>query len=298
VSHQRRTRSTIGIVSVLVSIWLVLGFIANRPEQGSSGGKESGVLHIDSSKPSGTNSVLPVLSEEHPPGPADIPRIENRAFRVGEHLAFEIVYGPINAGTATMSIPDTQWVRGRPCYHVVTTAESNAFFDSFFKVRDRVETFIDVEGIFPWKFEKRIREGKYREDRTVDYDQMNGRVISNNKDTLTVAPFIQGVLSSFYYVRTVPLKVGKSFDIDSYGDGKVYPIKVLVHKKDRVRVPAGTFDCIVVEPVMRVKGIFNRKGRMAIWLTDDEQKIPVLMKSKIIIGSIDARIKSIKTTAE
>ncbi len=197
-----------------------------------------------------------------------------------------------------MSIPDTQWVRGRPCYHVVTTAESNTFFDSFFKVRDRVETFIDVEGIFPWKFEKNIREGKYREDRTVDYDQLNGRVISNNKDTLRVSPFIQGVLSSFYYVRTVSLKVGKSFDIDSYGDGKVYPIKVLVHKKDRVRVPAGTFDCIVVEPVMRVKGIFNRKGRMAIWLTDDEQKIPVLMKSKIIVGSIDARLKYIKTTTE
>jgi len=298
MSHQRRTRSTIGIVLVLGSIWIVFGFIANRSEQGLSEGKDSGILYADSSKSSGTDSVPPVLSEEQPPGATDIPRIENRAFRVGEHLVFEIVYGPIKAGTATMSVPDTQWVRGRPCYHVVTTAESNTFFDSFFKVRDRVETFIDVEGIFPWKFEKRIREGKYREDRTVDYDQMNGRVISNNKDTLRVSPFIQGVLSSFYYVRTVPLKVGKSFDIDSYGDGKVYPIKVLVHKKDRVRVPAGTFDCIVVEPVMRVKGIFNRKGRMAIWLTDDEQKIPVLMKSKIIIGSIDARLKSFETKTD
>ena len=102
------------------------------------------------------------------------------------------------------------------------------------------------------------------------------------------------MLSSFYYVRTVPLKVKKAFDIDNYGDGKLYPLKVLVHKKMRVEVPAGVFDCIVVEPVIRGEGIFNQKGRMAIWLTDDERRIPVLMKSKVLIGSIDVRLKSIE----
>ncbi|MBN2031474.1 DUF3108 domain-containing protein [bacterium] len=218
----------------------------------------------------------------------------NDAFDVGEHLTFEIAYGVIKAGTATMSIPDTQWVRGRPCYHVVTTAESNKFFDPFFKVRDRVETFIDMEGIFPWKFEKHIREGKYQSDRYVEYDQYNHLVIMDGKDTLEVEPYIQGILSSFYYVRTIPLEVGKSFDIDNYGDGKIYPLKILVHEKERVKVPAGTFDCIVVEPVMRAEGIFNQTGRMAIWLTDDERRIPVLMKSKVIIGSIDVRLKEIK----
>lgn len=219
---------------------------------------------------------------------------ENKAFAVGEHLVFEVAYKFIVAGTATMSIPDTQWVRGRPCYHVVTTAQSNKFFDSVFRVRDRVETFIDMGGIFPWKFEKHIREGKYRSDRYVEYDQINHRAIHNRKDTLEVPPHIQGVLSSFYYVRTVPLKVKKAFDIDNYGDGKLYPLKVLVHKKMRVEVPAGVFDCIVVEPVLRGEGIFNQKGRMAIWLTDDERRIPVLMKSKVLIGSIDVRLKSIE----
>jgi hypothetical protein len=219
--------------------------------------------------------------------------VENRAFSVGEHLVFDIAYGVINAGTATMSIPDTQWVQGRPCYHVVTTAVSNKFFSSFFKVRDRAESFIDTEGIFPWKFEKHIREGKYRADRYVEYDQRNRRVIYN-KDTLAVSPYIQGVLSSFYYVRTVPLEVKKSFNIDNFGDGKIYPLKVLVHKKERVRVPAGTFDCIIVEPVLRSEGIFKHKGRMAIWLTDDERRMPVLMKSKVLVGSIDVRLRSFK----
>ncbi len=221
-------------------------------------------------------------------------KLENKAFQVGEHLVFDIAYKFVVAGTATMSIPDTQWVHGRPCYHVVTTAKSSTFFDMFFKVRDRVETFIDMEGLFPWKFEKHIQEGKYRADRYVEYDQINHIAIHNQKDTLAVPPYVQGVLSSFYYVRTVPLEVKKSFDIDNYGDGKLYPLRVLVHRKMRVEVPAGVFDCIVVEPVLRSEGIFNQKGRLAIWLTDDERRIPVLMKSKVLVGSIDVRLKAIE----
>ena len=244
-------------------------------------------VHQDSSEADSSKNIGMQLTIPH--------RVENKAFAVGEHLVFEIAYKFIKAGTATMSIPDTQWVHGRPCYHIVTTARSNKFFDTFFKVRDRVETFIDMEGLFPWKFEKRIREGKYRTHRTVEYDQLNQRVIYNKKDTLAVPPFVQGVLSSFYYVRVLPLEVGKSWDIDNYGDGKMYPLKVLVHKKQKVEVPAGTFNCIVVEPVIKGKGIFNQKGRMAIWLTDDERRIPVLMKSKVAIGSIDVRLKSMKT---
>ena len=220
--------------------------------------------------------------------------LENRAFRVGEQLVFDIAYKFVVVGTATMSIPDTQWVNGRPCYHVLTTARSNKFFDTFYKVRDKVETFIDIDGLFPWKFEKHIREGKYRANRYVDYDQHNQIAIYNKKDTLAVPPFIQGVLSSFYYVRTIPLEVKKSFDIDNYGDGKLYPLRILVHRKMRVEVPAGEFDCIVVEPVLREEGIFKHKGRMAIWLTDDERRIPVLLKSKIPIGSIDVKLKEIK----
>ena len=224
-----------------------------------------------------------------------IPSRENKAFAVGEHLVFEIAYKFVTAGTATMSIPDTQWVYGRPCYHVVTTARSNKFFDNLFKVRDRVESCIDMEGLFPWKFEKHIREGKYRANKYVDYDQVNQRAIYSQKDTTDVPPFVQGMLSSFYYVRTVPLKVGKPFAFHNYSDRKLYPLQVVVHKKDRIKTPAGTFDCIVVEPVLRGKGIFNQKGRLIIWLTDDERRIPVLMKSKIAVGYIDVRLTSIET---
>lgn len=221
----------------------------------------------------------------------DFPLIENNAFKMGEKLVFEVAFGPLVAGTATMSIPDTQSVYGRSCYHILTTAQSTKLVDTFYKVRDRIETFIDMEGLFPWKFSKHLREGSYSTEQHVDYDQVNGKIFYK-KDTLDAPQFIQGVLSSFYYVRTVPFKVKETFDIDNFGDGKIYPLRILVHKKDRIKVPAGEFDCVIVEPVMREKGIFNRKGRLAIWLTDDKKRMPVLMKSKLPIGSIDARLIS------
>jgi hypothetical protein len=219
-------------------------------------------------------------------------KVENRAFAVGERLVFDIAYGMVKAGTATMSVPDTQWVGGRPCLHIVTTAESSPFFSNFFKVRDRVESFIDLEGIFSWRFEKHIREGKYKSNRSEIYDQTLRRVYYR-KDTIAVPLYVMDILCAFYYTRTQPLEIGKTLELDSFSDGDAYRLGVLVHRREKVRVPAGNFACIVVEPVIQGEGIFNQKGKLTIWLTDDERKIPVLLKSKVLVGSIDCRLREI-----
>ncbi|MDM7926022.1 MAG: DUF3108 domain-containing protein [bacterium] len=219
-------------------------------------------------------------------------RVENRAFRVGEALTFEVAYGVVNAGTAVMSIPDTQWVQGRPCYHIVTTAESNAFFSKMFRVRDRVESVMDMEGLFSWHFEKHLREGGYKSNRIERFDPRQ-RLAYTKRDTIRTPPFVQDILSAFYYTRTRPLQPGQPFDIECFSGKHVYPLRVLVHRREKAEVPAGKFRCIVVEPVLRGEGLFNQKGKLTIWLTDDERRIPVLMKSKVLIGSIDCRLKTI-----
>jgi hypothetical protein len=219
-------------------------------------------------------------------------RAENRAFRVGEVLEFEVAYGMVNAGTAVMSIPDTQWVQGRPCYHIVTTAESNPFFSRLFKVRDRVESLMDMEGLFSWHFHKQLREGGYRSNRIERFDPVH-RLAYTKRDTIDTPPFVQDILSAFYYTRTRPLHPGQPFDIECFSGKHVYPLRVIVHRREKIEVPAGEFRCVVVEPVLRGEGLFNQKGKLTIWLTDDERRIPVLMKSKVLIGSIDCRLKKI-----
>ena len=219
-------------------------------------------------------------------------KVENRAFSLGEHLVFDIAYGMVKAGTATMSIPDTQRIGGRLCLHIVTTAESSPFFSNLFKVRDRVESLLDLDGIFSWRFEKHLREGRYKAERTELYDQANRRVFYRN-DTIPAPLYVMDILCAFYYTRTQALEVGGSLDLDAFGDGKVYPLRVLVHRRETIKVPAGRFPCIVVEPVIKGEGIFNQKGKLTIWLTDDERRIPVLLKSKVLVGSIDCRLRRI-----
>ncbi len=220
--------------------------------------------------------------------------IPNNAFDVGEKLTFIIRYGPIKAGTAIMSIPKIVIKMGRECYKIQTEARSSAFFSAFFKVRDKVISYMDKNGLFSWGFEKHLREGKYSSDRIVVYDQYNGWAVTNKKDSLRIPPCVHDILTSFYFIRTQKLEVGKSLFLDNHADNKLYPLEIKVHKKERIRVKAGTFDCIVVEPILRAEGLFKSKGRLLVWLTDDERKIPVQMKSKILIGYITAELKKME----
>lgn len=215
--------------------------------------------------------------------------VPNDAFGVGEKFRFDINYGFINAGYATMEVVDIIEYENRPCYHIVSTANSNKFFSSFYRVEDKVETVFDAEGMFSWHFEKHLKEGNYRSDRIHDYDPFNN-VIYYENDTIDVAPFTQDALSVLYFVRTRDLEVGKSIYIDNFTDGKVYSLQVNVIRKEKIKVEAGRFDCIVVEPLLKSSGIFKHEGKLTVWLTDDRLKMPVLMKSKVLVGSISAEL--------
>lgn len=223
--------------------------------------------------------------------PGSIERaIENRAFGVGERLEFSLGYGPIPAGTTVLSVVGIKSVREHQSYHIVSETRSNKLFSLFFKVRDRLESFVDVKGLFSWHFEKHLREGKYKADISVDYDQVNHLAISR-RDTLRIPPYVQDILSAIYYVRTQELEVGKPLLVDYHDGKKVYPLEVRVLRKERVEVPAGGFSCFVVEPLLQGGGIFKHEDGFILWLTDDRRKLPVMMKTKLTIGSIVAKLE-------
>jgi len=225
-------------------------------------------------QPADTSSVTPLDR-----------KVENLAFGVGEKFNFEVKYGFISAGSASMEVLQLIEYQGRPCYQVATLAQSNSFFSSFYRVEDRVESIVDAAGLFAWRFEKHLREGSYNSDRQYDFDQLANRVVYKG-DTVEVAPYVQDALSTLYFVRTQPLQVGKSFYLDNFIDGKKYHLEVKVLERETVTVEAGTFECLVVEPITQSVGLFKHEGQLRVWLTDDRLRMPVLMKSKVIIGSI------------
>jgi len=269
-------------------------------------------IHLDNKTPSDSGKVTSdTLTEGNIEIPLEPPKIEikipplekeelkrvvaNQAFGVGERLEFSVGYGMIKAGTAVMEIPEIVRFNGKKCYHIISAALSNKFFSVFFKVNDRVESFMDVHELYSLRFDKHLREGKFKADISMLFDQENHLAIYNNsKDTFSVPVYVQDVLSAFYFIRTQDLKVGQSIFVDNHADKKNYPLEVKVLRKERIKVPAGTFNCVVVEPILKASGIFQQKGSLTVWLTDDQIKMPVLMKSKVFIGSISTELTNYK----
>lgn len=221
-------------------------------------------------------------------------KVTNKAFKEGEVLTFDVKYGFVTAGIATMSIPKIRRISGRDAYHVLFEVNTVPSFDWIFKVRDRYETFIDTEGLFPWRFEQHIREGSYSRDFSAFFDQRRGKA-KTSEGEYDIPEYVNDIVSAFYLARTFDyskMKVNDRIPLQNFYKDKVYDLDIRYLGKERVTVAAGTFDCIIVEPLVLEGGLFKSEGNIIIWLTDDDLKIPVKVKTKVVIGSIDADLTS------
>ncbi len=218
--------------------------------------------------------------------------LENNAFQVGEKLTFDVKYGFVTAGIATMQIPQMRRISGREAYHVTFEVNSVPSFDWIYKVRDRYETFIDAKGLFPWRFEQHIREGGYSRDFSAFFDQRKGKA-KTSEGEYEIPKYVNDIISAFYLARTFDysnLKVNDRIHLKNFYKDKVYDLDVRYLGRETIDVAAGTFKCIVVEPLVQEGGLFKSEGSIIVWLTDDDLKIPVKVKTKVVIGSIDAEL--------
>ena len=221
----------------------------------------------------------------------DLRKIANKAFRRGELLKFDVNYGIVTAGEATMKVSDTV-MRERKCYKVEFTLRSKPFFDIFYRVADSYSTILDSQGIFPWHFEQHIREGGYSRDYIADFDQLD-HVAITEKGKRTIPPYVHDIMSAFYYARTVDyigVKPGQVIRLQNFYKDSTNQLDVRNRGKQTIEVEAGKFNCIVVEPLVREGGLFKSEGKIFIWLTDDDRKLPIRVNSKIPIGSVDSEL--------
>jgi len=218
-------------------------------------------------------------------------------FRPGEYLKFAVNYGFINAGQAYLEVPEIREWNGRPVFSLVARAESNRFFSGIYKVRNRIESLWDSAGHYSWRYAENRREGKHRARSEIvfDYSKQEARYLDGQ--TFPIPPEVQDALSSFYFARTQALPLGGSVYFDYHASRKSVPLEVKVLGRERIETPAGKFDCVAIEPILRAGGIFKNKGRLVIWLTDDARRMPVLMKSKVTIGSISVTLVEAKPGA-
>jgi hypothetical protein len=219
--------------------------------------------------------------------------LEQTAFGVGEKLVFDVGYGFITAGEAVMSVPQYDTVMGNQCYKVLFTVNSTPTFSFFFGVKDRYETYLDVNGLYPWRFEQHLREGKYKRDFSAQFDQRN-HIAKTTEGDFPIPPFVHDIMSAFYYARTIDysaMKAGDKIRLQNFYKNKTNPLDVKFLGRQTIEVDAGTFRCIIIEPLVKEGGLFKSEGRILIWMSDDDRKIPVKVSTKVLIGSIDAELK-------
>ena len=233
--------------------------------------------------------------------------VQSTGFVIGEKLTFKLRYGFITAGYAEMMAGRESYKDSVDAYHFQTKARSAAGFSWIYRVKDEVNSFINYRDFSTIMFEKKLREGSYRADLITNYahqDSMayveyiryksNMKVRTKTTYQVKVPPDVQDILSSFYYIRTRKLEVGKPFFLNNHEKKKVYPLEIKVYKKETVKVAAGKFRCLLVEPLIKGEGLFNKKGWLRIWLTDDEYKVPVQMTTEVIVGHITSELIKIE----
>ena len=210
-------------------------------------------------------------------------------FDVGERLEYEVKFGFVSVGSGSMEVVGYENVRERPTWHTVFRVKGGTFF---YKVDDRFESWIETTTFSSLRHKQDINEGRRDRERTFEIFPNRPSYIEDDKPEKPSVPNPLDDGSFLYFIRTVPLEVGKTYEFNRYFRPDRNPVKITVLRRERVKVPAGTFDAIVIQPSIKSKGIFSENGRAEVWLSDDASHIMLQMKSKLSFGSLNLYLKS------
>ncbi len=228
------------------------------------------------------------------PANADIAKTDehNLPFTIGEKATYQLRWGFIPAGHATLARFPDQDVNGEPAYHFVLQAWSNRYIDPFFKVRDRIDSFADLDMNRSLLYKKNQHEGRTKRDIIVNFDwQKNQAQYSNygeKRDPISILPGTFDPLGIFFYTRMLDLKENDEIT-HPVTDGKsCMNGQAKIIKRETITVPGGTFDAFLMEPDLKdVRGVFekSKNAKLQLWVTADERKLLIKIKSKVIVGS-------------
>lgn len=242
---------------------------------------------------------LAIASPEPTAVPGNNLKTTNLAFLSSEKLTYTVSWSKVlKAGTAVMQAKEETTADGKHVYRLTSTAKSSGVVRMIYPVSDLVQGVMDADELCSLSYSLNQHHGKRKKVRIMTFDQANSlSLITENGSayqTFSTPEHVQDPLSALYYVRTrEDLDKVKSLFVDVHDDGKNWAVEIQVLGKEKISTPAGTFNTIKVKTFPKYEGVFQHKGEIFIWFTDDERRIPVLMKSTIAIGSIVATLTEI-----
>ena len=209
-------------------------------------------------------------------------------FGVGERLEYQVKFGKLPVGSGDMEIMPMDTVRGRDTWHTVFNIRGGI---PFYRVKDRYEAWFDTHSLASLRYWQDIDEGSYEPKRHYEIFPERREYIENNKEAQESVEHPLDEATFLYFVRTLPLRIGMDTSFNDYFKAKGNPVRLKVLRADTIEVPAGKFAAIVVQPIFASK-LFSEGGHAEVWLSDDENRIMLQMKSKVSFGSLSLYLKS------
>lgn len=227
------------------------------------------------------------------------------SFDVGEWFKFRIHYGMVTAGYATLEVKEA--VRNnRKVYHAVGRGYTIGMSKWFFKVDDLYESYFDKVTGKPYQYVRKIDEGGYTKNQEGFFNQDKNTILvkdykNKNEKTFSTPENIQDIVSTFYYLRNHPnvnkLKVGESIAIDMFFDGETTKFKLKFIGREDLKTKFGTIPCMIFRPLVQSGRVFKEEESLTVWISDDENKLPLRLKASLSIGSLKADLESFKGLA-
>jgi hypothetical protein len=224
------------------------------------------------------------------------------AFQTGEWFKFRVHYGLINAGYATLEVQDGV-INNKKVYHVIGKGYSTGMSRLFFKVDDLYESYFDKVTGNPYKYVRKINEGGYTKNQEGFFNQASDRVVvkdygNNTEKTYVIPNNTQDIVSAFYYLRNYPtidkLKVGESVAIDMFLDEEVTKFRLKFIGREDIDTKFGVIPTMIFRPLVQSGRVFKEQEALTVWISDDDNKIPIRIQASLTVGSIKADLDGFK----
>lgn len=221
------------------------------------------------------------------------------AFGTGEYFKFRIHYGLVNAGYATLEVQEA--VRNnKKVHHVVGRGYTTGMTKFFFKVEDNYESYFDKVTGKPYQYVRKIDEGGYTKNQEGFFNQAANTVTvkdykNNNQKTISVTEDVQDIVSTFYYLRNHPkvdkMQVGESISVDMFFDDEITKFKLKFIGRENISTKFGTVPTMIFRPYVQAGRVFKEEESLTVWISDDENKLPLRIKASLAVGSLKADLE-------
>ncbi|AIN73162.1 DUF3108 domain-containing protein [Flavobacterium psychrophilum] len=224
------------------------------------------------------------------------------AFDVGEWFKFRIHYGMITAGYATLEVKEAA-ISNKKVFYTVGHGYTSGMAKTFFKVEDHYQSFIDKTTYKPYQFLRKIDEGGYTKNQEGFFNQDKNTVLvkdhKNNTDkSFNVSENVQDIVSAFYYLRNHPninrLNIGESIMIDMFFDDEITKFKLKFMGRETIKTSFGKVKAMIFRPLVQSGRVFKEEESLTVWISDDENKIPLRIKASLAVGSLKADLEIFK----